>query len=156
MKNNYKFLDSGTFELVDLNLIVVDDRLAKTISLLSKKGYLIEMYNLASIWRPFAISDLIYNLVNEKLLNADNNIDKIKKVIKNDDYESTIIVFKDKYKFDTLPNGYELKENTLYYNLSILKNTDDITFKSLVELDHELTRSINDLENWAQKLPEIV
>ena len=41
------------------------------------------------------------------------------------------------------------------YNLSILKDTNDIQFKSLVELDNELNESLIILEKWVRELPQI-
>ena len=77
----------------------------------------------------------------------------IKKAIKYAASESTMIIFKDNYKFDELPNGYEIHDNCIFYYLTILKDTETISFKSLVELDHELNKSLKDLEEWAKKLP---
>ena len=67
-----------------------------------------------------------------------------------------MIIFKENYEFDELPNGYEIHDNCIFYYLTILKDTENISFKSLVELENELTKSINDLQNWAEKLPSII
>ena len=154
MKNIYSCLDNKTFEIIDSkNLIIVDSKLAKTISILNKKGYYVDMFSIAKIGNPFRISDVIHNLIEEKVLDIDNHNDKIKKAIKYAASESTIIIFKDNYKFDELPNGYEIHDNRIFYYLTILKDTETISFKSLVELDHELNKSLKDLEEWAEKLP---
>ena len=154
MENIYSCLDNKTFEIIDSkNLIIVDSKLAKTISILNKKGYYVDMFSIAKIGNPFRISDVIHNLIEEKVLDIDNHNDKIKKAIKYAASESTIIIFKDNYKFDELPNGYEIHDNRIFYYLTILKDTETISFKSLVELDHELNKSLKDLEEWAEKLP---
>ena len=154
MKSNYVCLDNKTFEIIDSkNLIIVDSKLAKTISILNKKGYYVDMFSIAKIGNPFRISDVIHNLIEEKILDIDNHNDKIKKAIKYAASESTMIIFKDNYKFDELPNGYEIHDNCIFYYLTILKDTETISFKSLVELDHELNKSLKDLEEWAKKLP---
>ena len=154
MKSNYVCLDNKTFEIIDSkNLIIVDSKLAKTISILNKKGYYVDMFSIAKIGNPFRISDVIHNLIEEKILDIDNHNDKIKKAIKYAASESTMIIFKDNYKFDELPNGYEIHDNCIFYYLTILKDTETISFKSLVELDHELNKSLKDLEEWAEKLP---
>ena len=154
MENIYSCLDNKTFEIIDSkNLIIVDSKLAKTISILNKKGYYVDMFSIAKIGNPFRISDVIHNLIEEKILDIDNHNDKIKKAIKYAASESTMIIFKDNYKFDELPNGYEIHDNCLFYYLTILKDTKTISFKSLVELDHELNKSLKDLEEWAEELP---
>ena len=154
MENIYSCLDNKTFEIIDSkNLIIVDSKLAKTISILNKKGYYVDMFSIAKIGNPFRISDVIHNLIEEKILDIDNHNDKIKKAIKYAASESTMIIFKDNYKFDELPNGYEIHDNCLFYYLTILKDTETISFKSLVELDNELNKSLKDLEEWAEKLP---
>ncbi len=38
------------------------------------------------------------------------------------------------------------------YNLSILKDVNDIEFKYLMELDNELNESLNILEEWVLEL----
>lgn len=157
MKNNYCCIDSSTFEIINnKNVFVVDSKLAKTISILNKKGYYVDMCNVAKISRAFMITDLVHNLIKEKVLDISIYSEKIKKAIKYVDVESTMIIFKDNHKFDELPNGYVLHDNTIFYCLSILKDNERITFKSLVELDHELTTSLNDLQDWAEKLQSIV
>lgn len=154
MESIYSCLDNKTFEIIDSkNLIIVDSKLAKTISILNKKGYYVDMFSIAKIGNPFRISDIIHNLIEEKILDIDNHNDKIKKAIKYAASESTMIIFKDNHEFDELPNGYEIHDNCLFYYLTILKDTETISFKSLVELDHELNKSLKDLEEWAEKLP---
>lgn len=157
MKSNYICLNSKTFEIEERNdFIPVDEQLAKTISILNQKGYYIEMFSRAKISNPFMIGVIIHDLLEQELLYInDNTKDKIKDIIKKSDYEATIIIFKEAYKFNNLPTGYKLIGKDLNYNLSTLENSDDIKFKSLVDLDHELNKSIKDLEEWANKLPII-
>lgn len=155
MESNYICLNSKTFEIEERkDFIPVDEQLAKTISILNQKGYYTEMFSKAKIKNPFMIGALIHDLVEQELLDInDNTKDKIKDIIKKSDYEATIIIFKEEYKFNSLPNGYKLIGKDLNYNLSTLENSDDIKFKSLVELDHEHNKSLKDLEEWAEKLP---
>ena len=155
MKSDYICLNSKTFDIEETkDIISVDEQLAKTISILNKKGYYTEMCNRARITKPFLMGAIIHDLIEEKLLeiNADTK-DKIKNIIKQSDYESTLIIFKEEYKFDNLPNGYKLISKELIYNLSTLEECDDIRFKSLVDLDHEHNKSLKDLEEWANRLP---
>lgn len=155
--NNCCCIDSKTFEIINNKKgFVVDSKLAKTISILNKKGYYVDMCNVAKISVPFMIADLIHNLIEEKVLDINIYNEKVKKAIKYVDVESTMIIFKDNYKFDELPKGYILHNNIIFYRLSILKDSERITFKSLIELDHELTKSLNDLQDWAEKLQSIV
>ncbi len=157
MESIYSCLDNKTFEIIDSkNLIIVDSKLAKTISILNKKGYYVDMFSVAKIGNPFRISDVIHNLIEEEVLDISNHNEKIKKAIKYAASESTMIIFKENYEFDELPNGYEIHDNCIFYYLTILKDTENISFKSLVELENELTKSINDLQNWAEKLPSII
>ena len=155
MKSDYICLNSKTFEIEGRNdIIPVDNQLANTISILNQKGYYIDMFNRARISKPFLTGAIIHDLVEEKLLDInDDTKDKIKRIIKQYDYESTLIVFKEEYKFNNLPNGYELFGKHLAYNLSTLENSNGIKFKSLVDLDHEHNKSLKNLEEWAKKLP---
>ena len=69
MKNIYSCLDNKTFEIIDSkNLIIVDSKLAKTISILNKKGYYVDMFSIAKIGNPFRISDVIHNLIDLKII----------------------------------------------------------------------------------------
>ena len=155
MKSDYVCLNSETFEIQkDNKFVAVDSRLARAISILNKKGYHVDMFSCAKISKPFMISSIIHNLIEEELLNIEDDNEKIKKAIKYDDVESTIIIFKENYKFDKLPNGYKLHDNRIFYYLSILKDTEKISFKSVVELDKELNNSISELEKWAENLPD--
>lgn len=156
MQSNYTCLNSKTFDIEERkDIIPVDERLAKSISILNKKGYYIKSFSRANIFSTFFRGAAIHNLIQENLIkiNIDTK-DKIKNIIKQTDYESTLIVFKEETTFNNLPNGYKLTGRELIYKLSPLKESDDIKFKSLVDLDHELTKSLKDLEEWAKKLPE--
>ena len=156
MKSDYCCLNSKTFEIIDnKNYIAVDCKLANIISMLNKKGYFIDMFSTAKISKPYIISDLIHNLIKEKILDINKYKEKIIKIIKYDDVECTIIAFKKNYKFDNLPNGYKKIDNRLFYYLSVLKNENDFSFKTIVELDNELNNSINDLATWVLNLPSI-
>ena len=152
MLSNYTCLDSKTFN-VEKDIIAIDKQLSKTISILNKKGYYTEICSSASISRTFQISAIIHDLIEEKLLIInDNTKDKIKNIIKKYDYDSTLIIFKEEYKFDDLPKGYKLIGKNLYYYLSALEEEKDIKFKTLIELDKEHNNSLKLLEEWANKL----
>lgn len=154
MKSDYICLNSTTFDIDERkDIIPVDEQLAKAISILNKKGYYTETFSRARISKPFLMGAIIHDLIQENLLEI--NVDtkyKIKNIIKQSDYESTLIIFKEEYKFDNLPNGYKLIGKDLIYNLSTLEESDNIKFKSLVDLDHEHNKSLKDLEEWAKKL----
>ncbi len=68
--------------------------------------------------------------------------------------EATLICFKNEYKFDKLPTGYKLIGKNLHYNLKILKDSENIETKELIELYKEHEESIKNLENWAIDLPK--
>ena len=68
------------------------------------------------------------------------------------DCEETFIIFKEKYSFDTLPKNYKIINKSLVYVLSILKDSDNIETKTLLELDEELKISLQSLEDWAMSL----
>lgn len=157
MKSDYIYLNSKTFEIEENNKVIpVDEQLAKTISILNQKGYYVERFNRAKITKPFIISSLIHGLKEQQLLDInDKTKDKIKKIIKNSDYESTLIIFKENYTFNNLPHGYKLIGKDLIYNLTALKDGNDIETKELIELDDEHEESIKSLENWANNLPKI-
>ena len=108
---------------------------------------------MARISKPFLVGAIIHDLVEEELLEInDDTKDKIKTIIKQSDYESTLIIFKEEYKFNNLPNGYKLIGKELSYNLSTLKDSAEIKIKTLLELDKEHNSSLKLLEEWANKL----
>ena len=128
--------------------------LKKTITILNENGYHTEAYNKASISKIFVIRDMINELINEKLLEIDNDTkNNIKTIIKKHCYDFTFIIFKEKYKFHNLPKNYKLINNTnLVYELSGLKDSEKICFKTIKELDKELQDSLDVLEKWAEQL----
>lgn len=147
-------INATTFEITKIeNNFIVSEKLGKTISILNKKGYHTELCCKAALSKLFMISDIIHNLIEEKLLEAnENTIEKIRKIINMCDCESTIIIFKKNYEFKNLPKGFKLIGKDLYYNLKILKDGPNIEFKSLVELDKENEESLKLLEKWADNL----
>lgn len=156
MKNDiFTCINATTFKIEKMkNYFIVDKKLANTISILNKKGYYTEICDSAKLFKPFLIANIIHNLIEEKLIEINDEVkEKLKKVIDIVDYESTIIIFKDKYLFNKLPEGFKVVENGLYYNLKILKDSPNIEFKSLVELEIENEKSLKALETWADKLP---
>lgn len=112
------------------------------------------MFSVANILKVFSISELTHNLIEKGLLEINEETkQKIKEVISASDYEESLIIFKDDYKFDTIPEGFKIIGSHLYYPLSVLKDGDDISFKSLLELGEENRDSLNSLLEWAKKLP---
>ncbi len=101
MKSEYYFFDSKTFDIEQReDFIPIDEKLAKTISTLNKKGYYTESCNKARISTPFLMGTMVHDLIEENIIEInDNTKDKIEKIIKQNDYESTFIVFKEKYNF---------------------------------------------------------
>lgn len=155
MLSDYVNLNSKTFDIEESEtLIPVDKQLAKIISVLNKKGYYTEMCSRAKISTPFLIGNLIHDFIEQELLeiNCDTK-DKIKNVIKQCDYESTIIIFKEEYEFDSIPSGFKLIGKDLFYHLSSLKDAEGIEFKEVRELDKEYHNSLKLLEEWTTKLP---
>lgn len=157
MKSDYTCLNSKTFDIEEReDIIPVDEQLSKTISILNKKGYYTEIFSRARISKPFLIGAIIHDLVEEEMLEInDRTKNKIKNIIKQYDYESTLIIFKEEYKFNNLPKGYKLIGKVLSYNLSTLKENEDIKIKTLLELDKEHNSSLKLLEEWANKLSNI-
>lgn len=156
MLSNYVCLKNNSFDLDD-KCFAVDKQLAKTIEILNKKGYYTEICSKASIFHAFLVSNIFHDLMEEKLIIVDKQTkEKLINLINHFDYESTIILFKEKYPFEYLPKGYKLFDKNLDYNLSILKTDKAIKFKSLIELEKELNKSLKLLESWAEKLPNII
>ena len=157
MLSDYVCLNSRTFEIgKEKDIIPVDEQLANTLSILNKKGYYTEIFNRARISKTFLVGAIIHDLKEQGLLAVTNQTkDIIKNIIKQSDYESTLIIFKEKYNFDKLPDGFKLIDRDLFYNIEVLKNNDDIELKTLVELDKEHRESIKNLEKWAIDLPDI-
>lgn len=153
--NTHICIDSETFEIEDSKKIIAPKLLAEVISILNKKGYYIDMFSVANILKAFSISELTHNLIEKGLLEINEETkQKIKEVISASDYEESLIIFKDDYKFDTIPEGFKIIGSHLYYPLSVLKEGDDISFKSLLELDEENRDSLKRLLEWAKKLPD--
>ena len=147
-------INATTFEITEIeNSYIVSKKLGKTISILNKKGYYTESCCKAALSKPLIISDIIHNLIEEKLIEVNEyTTEKIRKTIDMCDCESTIIIFKKNYEFKNLPKGFKLIGKDLYYNLKVLKDGLNIEFKSLVELDKENEESLKLLEKWADNL----
>ena len=157
MINEYIFLNSKTFELEKGEGIIVDsNKLAEVISILNKKGYYTELCSKARLSQSLIVSDMLKDLINNKFIEInDNNIDQIKQLISTYGNISTHILFKEKYNFENLLNNCELVNNNLFYNINLLKEGKGIEFKNTKELDNEINRSFEELENWAKNLPNI-
>ena len=153
-ENNICIINATTFEIAEIeNSFIVSKKLGKTISILNKKGYYTESCCKATLSKPLIISNIIHNLIEEKLIEVNEyTTEKIRKIIDMSDFESTIIIFKKNYEFKNLPNGFKLIGKDLYYNLKILKDGPNIKFKSVVELDKENEESLKSLEKWANNL----
>lgn len=133
---------------------LIDEDFLEIIRILREKGYCVEYYHRANLDRVFIISNLIHDLESAKVLEIkENSIDKIREVIKASDYETTSLTFKEAYDFSLLPAGFIMINKCLITNLSILKDSTKLEFKSLVELDKELKESIEILKEWAQNVP---
>lgn len=147
-------INATSFEITEIeNSFIVSEKLGKTISILNKKCYYTELCCKATLSKSFIISDIIHNLIEEKLIEINEyTTEKIRKIIDMCDCESTIIIFKENYEFKNLPNGFKLIGKDLYYNLKVLKDGSNIEFKSLVELDKENEESLKLLEKWAENL----
>lgn len=149
-------IDKQNFAIEEIdNKVVVDKALARTISLLNQKGYYVEMASKAKISIPLTISDFMQSLFSEKLLEVNDETEaKLKKVLNLFGFSSTLIIFKDTYEFNNLPEGFKLiKNDLLFYDLNILKNSDGFEIKSAIELDKENQLSLQLLEEWAYSLP---
>ncbi len=153
MKKQNEILNKEHFEIIDdPNLFDVEPKLAKTISILNKKGYYTKSCFCAKLSVPFNLASILMTLKEADLISF-NETKKIKKAIKYSDYATTTILFKEKYNFKTLPKGYKQINESIFYNLEGLKESDKIEFKSLIELDKERDESIKNLEDWANNLP---
>lgn len=155
MKSGYINLDSKTFDIIENeNLIAVDLELAETLSILNKKGYLVEIANKAKATRLFGMSCTIHELIEQNLLQINQEtLPQIKKIINDNSTEATIIMFKQEYHFEDLPKGYKKINNALIYCLNFLKEGPTIELKTLIELDKEKEESLLNLKEWSENLP---
>lgn len=152
LKNN-EILSKENYEIIeDPNLFDVEPKLAKTISILNKKGYYTKACSCANLSVPFNLASILMSLKEANSISF-NEIEKAKKIIKHFDYAETKIKFKEKYNFQNLPKEYNQRNEEIFYNLEGLKKSDKIEFKSLAELDKERDESIENLEDWANNLP---
>lgn len=156
--DNSVCINSKTFEIIELeNSFIINQKMGEIISILNKKGYYTKICSLASLSKPILIADLVNNFINSGLLEINDNTNKkLKEIVGKVDFESTLIIFKNKYLFDDLPKGFKIIDNDLYYNLKILKDCSQIKFKTLMELENENENSLNELKKWAEKLPTLV
>lgn len=156
--DNRVCINSKTFEIMELNnSFIINQKMGEIISILNKKGYYTKICSLATLSKPILIADLVNKLIDNGLLEINNETSKkIKETINKVDFESTLIIFKDKYVFNNLPKGFEIINNDLYYNLKILKNDPQIKFKTLIELEKENENSLNELKKWSKNLPTLV
>lgn len=156
MHSNGEILNTKTFDIInDDTLVSVDRGLARSISILNKKGYYTVHANLAKITTLFSITNLLYELKQSNLININNNKQNIKNIIESTIHVSTSIMFKEDYHFSNVPEGFINNHNTLSYFINVLKDSDNIEFKELLEMDKEREKSIEILEEWANSLPEI-
>ena len=155
MHSNGEIINTKTFDIInDDTLVSVDRGLARCISILNKKGYYTVHANLAKITTLFSITNLLYELKQSNLININNNEQNIKNIIESTIHVSTSIMFKEEYHFHNLPVGFIYDHNTLFYFINVLKDSDNIEFKELLEMDHEREKSIEILEDWVNKLPD--
>lgn len=153
---NHKYLSSNNFEIVN-NIFEVDEDIAKTISILNKKGYytkfccsghikdprLYEMYNKKN--------DVVYDDFN--LGYIVNNYEDGYDILIPYTFTTVYIMFNDNYNFINLPPGFRKTNDQIietlihYYSNGKRKNWYDIDKE--IKLANEL------LLKWALSLPEL-
>lgn len=154
MKNNYLFLNNKNYEIENIeDITAIDEKLINIISILNKKGYHTLCESKARISKPYVIGCIINDLINKNLLDISSN-EIIVDIIKKHDLESIVIIFDNNYKFNNLPNEFDYVSNSLICTLSCLKD-NKLDFKTIDELNNELDRHLNDLEQWAKNIINI-
>lgn len=167
-------IDLNNFEVYTFaedypNIIVCDRRIAPSVAILNKKGYITsascEGHYLEGCNEQFNV-DL------EFLSEAQNDSHYFIREIRDDSFDcyseylaSTIyILFKDKWEFSTLPDGFEIihydQDDRMLYNGTSLEHHieffDDKNHKRpRKEIEEEIEKYCKILEKWAKDLPDI-
>lgn len=145
--NGYNLIDANNYDLIDAsNVLVAEDKIAETIMILNKKGYLTNLYS---------VGDLInYNTAEVMMPYIDRNVAQIDKM-EHALFTAILIVFKDNYKFDRLPQGFEIVKGTTDLYCKINYFTDNVfELKNITEIIDERNKYLEILNNWAKELPE--
>lgn len=158
---NHKYININTFEIID-NIIEVDEDIAKTISILNKKGYYTKFCCSGHLKDP-----RLYEMYHRKNDMKYDDIDLGYIVNKDTDsfdilmpytFTSVYVMFKENYNFNNIPayfyvvdekdvNGYTIERIIEYYNNGIKRSCADI--------DKEIKDTNNALLEWARELPDL-
>lgn len=157
--NNQKFINKETWDIVDEldDYIPVDSKIAKTIGILNKKGYVTKSSCAGHHDIRFIdIDEADISLLEE--FKRDSKV--IIRDVHDDDFDywmeipgSVIyIVFADNYKLPSIPEGFVLDGDTLKHNVEYYNN--DIR-RSIPLINEEINKYNKILESWASSLPNI-
>lgn len=159
--DNYYFIDNKTFKVYEDNPygFSCDKKIAYAVALLNKKGYI----TLASCEGHYEIGYL-------EQLNVDLDfLEKVKddkryiiKEIRDDGFDvwvekvitSIYVLFKERYKFDYLPEGFIQDENDKTIIRHTIEFYNDIgKRRRQQEVEDEIDKYCNILKDWVELLP---
>lgn len=149
--DNYKVLD-------DEKLIIVDSMIADTLLILNKKGYQTAYSCSGHIEVPrkelhkHCDLDFLEEAKNDNLFDIEE--------VREDSFDYWVehnvtgiyVKFKKVYEFSDLPDGFELDEDTISYEIQLFENGQR---RKPSEVEKELNKYNEILKRWAEKLPNI-
>lgn len=148
MKNEYKVIDSNTYELIDSeNMIIANNKIADTIRILNKKGYFVKEFDCGELRSYHMIKNLI------PYINKEANKQNLLLLTL---LTSIFIVFEKNYNFENIPEGYDVVENPkgLLCQIKYYQNDEVTNLKEFEEILNEQNKYLILLNDWAKELPE--
>ena len=152
-----KYINKNSWEIEDEpeGYIPVDSKIAKTIMILNKKGYITKSSCAGHHDIRFVDMDEADILYLEKFKSDPRTIIKS---VRDDEFDyweevagsAIYIVFADAYEFLNIPEGFEYADNTLKYNIDYY---NDLERKSIPQINEEINKYNKILESWAKNLP---
>lgn len=156
MISTHSCLDLKTNNILnEKDYVAIEKRLNQVVSKLQKKSYRVESCVEISLSKLFIISSLIESLKELNIITDNTDKNSMLKAVDNVDYQCLSIIFENEYEFNNIPEGFKLIKNHLVYHISVLKNRDTVEFKSLIELDYELSEIFKTLNDWVDALPRM-
>ena len=159
--DNTKYIDTDTWEICDnpKNYITVDRGIAKTICVLNKKGYITK----SSCEGHHNIRFVDVDEVDITYLDEFKNDPRaIIKETRDDSFDywtevcgtSIYVVFKDKYEFASIPEGFKLEDgNCLRHNIEYYDK--NLKRRNIPSINEEIKKYNKLLYEWASKLPNV-